>query len=98
MPKPSLRILDSQNDPDHAQPRRGKPLGQCRAELELDRISGAAEPKTVSLPLGKLVPLLIDAATHDRAWLGDFQDDPVRIDVDLYDVLLAYQQLRQRAA
>ena len=69
-----------------------------RRERELDRIAGAAEPKTVSVSLVKIVPLLIDAVSSDRAWLHDFSDDTVRIDADLYDVLLAYQQFRDYAA
>ncbi len=87
MSKPSLSVF---------QPETNSSAG--RTELELDRISGAAAPKTVSLTLSQLAPLLIDAVQHDRAWLSDFADDPVRIDADLYDVLLAYQQLRDRAA
>ncbi len=84
MSKPSLRIFPAS--------------ASDRTERELDRITGTAEPKSVSIPLGKIVPLLIDAAEGDRAWLTDFADDAVRIDADLYDVLLAYQQLRQLAA
>jgi hypothetical protein len=84
MSKPSLRIFPAS--------------ASDRTERELDRITGTAEPKSVSIPLGKIVPLLIDAADGDCAWLTDFADDAVRIDADLYDVLLAYQQLRQRAA
>ena len=48
--------------------------------------------------LSAIVPLLVDAVENDRAWLKDFADEPVRIDADLYEVLLAYQQLRQRPA
>ncbi len=84
MSKPTLRIFPASTSD--------------RTERELDRIAGTAEPKSVSIPLGKIVPLLIDAAEGDRAWLTDFADDSVRIDADLYDVLLAYQQLRQRPA
>ena len=84
MTKPSLRIFPAS--------------ASDRTERELDRITGTAEPKSVSIPLAKIVPLLIDAAEGDRAWLTDFAEDQVRIDADLYDVLLAYQQLRQRAA
>ena len=47
---------------------------------------------------GKIVPLLIEAGQQQRAWLNDFADDLIRIDSDLYDVLLAYQELQQRAA
>jgi hypothetical protein len=85
MSKPNLRVFPASENSN-------------RHERELDRLAGAAEPKTVSVPLGKIVPLLIDAASSDRAWLTDFADDNVRIDADLYDVLLAYQQLRERRA
>jgi hypothetical protein len=32
-----------------------------------------------------------------RAWLNDFAEDPVVITADLYEVLLAYQELRPTA-
>ncbi|MFK8113355.1 MAG: hypothetical protein AB8B91_14215 [Rubripirellula sp.] len=69
-----------------------------RRERELDRITGTAEPKSVSIPLSKVVPLLLEAQRNDCAWLDDFSDDLIRIDADLYEVLLAYQQAQQRAA
>ncbi|MDE0865711.1 MAG: hypothetical protein OSA98_18140 [Rubripirellula sp.] len=85
MSKPALRLFPRQENSD-------------RRERELDRISGTADPKTVAVPLGKIVPLLMDAVSNDRAWLTDFADDTIRIDADLYDVLLAYQQIQTRAA
>ena len=85
MLKPKLRVL---TDDNHSENR----------ERELDRISGAAESKTVAVPLGKIVPLLMHAAKHQRAWLDDFADDLIRIDSDLYEVLLAYQQMQRAAA
>jgi hypothetical protein len=84
MPNPPLRVFPA--------------VTTNRRERELDRIAGLADPKTVAVPLGKIVPLLIDAASSDRAWLTDFADDTIRIDADLYDVLLAYQQLRRPVA
>jgi len=69
-----------------------------RQQRELARLSGTAEPKTVSVSVRSIVPLLMEAAENDRTWLQDFADDPVRIDADLYDVLLAYQQLTQNRA
>lgn len=92
MSKPSLSLFRPQETSRDADRAGG------RTQRELDRISGTADPKTVTLPLGKLVPLLLDAVEHQRAWLQDFSEDPVHIDADLYDVLLAYQKLRQRAA
>lgn len=85
MSKPTLRVFNSDS------------LSNQR-ERELDRISGTAAARTVSVPLGKIVPLLIDAGKQQRAWLEDFADDMVRIDSDLYDVLLAYQEMKGRAA
>ena len=85
MSKPKLRIFSDKTENQHR-------------EQELDRISGAADAKTVAVPLGKIVPLLLDAAKHDRAWLNDFAEDLVKIDADLYEVLLAYQSMQRRAA
>ena len=85
MSKPALRLFQSHDNTD-------------RRERELDRITGTAEPKTVAVPLGKVVPLLMDAVSNDRAWLSDFAEDTGRIDAELYDVLLAYQQIQSRAA
>lgn len=62
-------------------------------DLEMDRISGLGKPKTVSVPLALMTRLLIDASESNRTWLRDFKDDLVRIDSDLYEVLLAYQDL-----
>ena len=70
----------------------------------MDRITGLGKPKTVSVPLALMTRLLIDASESNRTWLRDFKDDLVRIDSDLYEVLLAYQEmstsgeLPQRAA
>ncbi|MEM9644161.1 MAG: hypothetical protein AAF989_04125 [Planctomycetota bacterium] len=108
MSKPELRLITDEHG------RRANASGQrpcChesgqphshqhrkRTERELDRIAGAADAKTVSLSVRSLVPLLMEAAECDRTWLQDFAEDPVRIDADLYDVLLAYQQLSQQRA
>ena len=71
---------------------------ESRRQRELDRIAGTAESKTVSIPLGKMVPLLIDAVQADRAWLKDFAEDTVTIDSDLFEVLLASGEVNRRAA
>ena len=68
-----------------------------RRQQELDRIAGAEQARTVAVPLGSIIPLLLDAVENNRAWVSDFKEETVRIDADLYDVLLAYQQLRRPA-
>lgn len=66
--------------------------------------SVAASPATiplrdvVSLPLGEVLPLLMDAAGNRRSWLKDFGDDEISISSDLYEVLLAYQHFRRPSA
>ncbi|TWT71906.1 hypothetical protein [Crateriforma conspicua] len=84
--------------PDDDPPRLLSDADIRRLEKELDRVSGTAEAKTVSVSVKTLMPLLMEAAENGRSWLHDFADDPVRIDADLYDVLLAYQQLSRRRA
>ena len=53
---------------------------------------------TVSLPLGEVLPLLLDAVKNRRQWVGDFFDDDITISSDLYEVLLAYQHFRRPSA
>ena len=53
---------------------------------------------TVSLPLGEVLPLLMDAVKGRRQWVGDFFDDEITISSDLYEVLLAYQHFRRPSA
>lgn len=67
-------------------------------------MAGLGKSKTVHVPLAQLTRLLVDAHESNRTWLRDFKDDVVRIDSDLYEVLLAYQsfsesgELTQRVA
>lgn len=108
MQKPSLSVfprhgsseaagLESSEATGRRTPGR-KAVSAERVEHELDRAAGALQPRTVSVRLATIVPLLLDAVEHNRTWLSDFADDTVRLDADLYEVLLAYQELRQGAA
>lgn len=67
-------------------------------DAQLDALTGGAETKSVSISLGQMVPLLIDAAEKNRLWLNDFADENVEIDSDLYEILLAYGRMRRREA
>ena len=66
--------------------------------------AASASPATIPLrdqvtvPLGEVLPLLIDAARSQRAWVDDFADDNVSISSDLYEVLLAYRHFRRPGA
>jgi len=69
-----------------------------RRDRELDQVSGLNRPKTMKMPLGVIVPLLIQATENNHTWLEDFADDLVQIDADLHQVLMAFQQLPNRRA
>jgi hypothetical protein len=58
----------------------------------------AAEPDTVKVALGEILPLLADAVASNRTWLGDFEQDEVTLSSDLYDVLQAYRHFRRPGA
>ena len=55
------------------------------------------EGRKVTMSLGEVFPLLADAMLSDRTWLLDFADDDIAISEDLFEVLMAYSQYRQRA-
>ncbi|MEO1526255.1 MAG: hypothetical protein AAFX06_12520 [Planctomycetota bacterium] len=69
-----------------------------RWKRELDRITGNEPPKTRTIPLKLLVPLLLEANRQSSTWLEDFADDLVTLDADLHDVLIAFDKLRKEAA
>jgi len=48
---------------------------------------------SVTVSLAEVVPLLLHASQNDRGWLNDFADDVVQVSEDLYEVLVAYQDL-----
>lgn len=53
---------------------------------------------SVTLSVGEVLPLLMDAVSDRRQWVGDFTDDEMTISSDLYEVLLAYQHFRRPSA
>jgi hypothetical protein len=57
---------------------------------------GAKNEVTVSV--GEVLPLLAEAVASRRTWLRDFENDPLTISADLYEVLLAYQYFRRPSA
>ncbi|HEX4132902.1 MAG TPA: hypothetical protein VHZ24_22910 [Pirellulales bacterium] len=57
-----------------------------------------AAPRTISVRLGEVLPLLADAVNSNRTWLRDFKNDEVTISTDLYEVILAYQHCRRPVA
>ena len=52
----------------------------------------------VKLPIGEVLPLILDAVKNRRSWVNDFAEDEITISTDLYEVLLAYQHFRRPSA
>ena len=82
MPASRLRVY---HGPDEAATR-----GDATATIPLR--------ETVTLTVGEVLPLLIEAVQNRRQWVGDFFDDEMTISSDLYEVLLAYQHFRRPSA
>ncbi|MEX0977892.1 MAG: hypothetical protein WDZ48_03520 [Pirellulales bacterium] len=62
-------------------------------------VSEVRESKdAVTVTLGEVLPLLADAVRNERTWLSDFENDPITISTDLYEVILAYQHYRRPSA
>ena len=62
------------------------------------RPASNSSPRTVTVNVDEVLPLLADAVASQRTWLTDFADDQITISSDLYEVLLAYQYHRHPAA
>ena len=62
------------------------------------RAASTTSPATITVNVGEVLPLLADAVASRRTWLSDFEDDPITISADLYEVLLAYKYYRHPAA
>lgn len=52
---------------------------------------------TVTIQVKDLIPALREAVSNRLAWIHDFQDDPIVVSKDMYDVLIAYQNIRRAA-
>ncbi|KAA1259376.1 hypothetical protein LF1_19080 [Rubripirellula obstinata] len=96
MPNRSLRLFPSPTSESRTSEQKisEQKTSESRRQRELDRISGVSQPKSVTIPLSTIVPLLIEASKSNRAWLSDFADDTVQVDSDLYEVLMAYQSMQ----
>ena len=103
-------VPTTSSDQQHDSKRQGKPLqpeekmiaGSVGPRSENRRSLGprpidcsSEKPRRVEVSLADIAPVLADAINHQRGWLSDFSDDTVTIDADLYEVLLAYQQMRR---
>jgi len=71
----------------------------CPPEESTVNVAESHEAReTVTVPLGEVLPLLVDAVESDRTWLRDFARDEITVSMDLYEVILAYQHYRRPSA
>ena len=61
-----------------------------------DGYTAVAAP-TVSMRFGELSRIMRDAGVFERTWLSDFENDPVEVPEDLYEVLCTYWRMRPGA-
>ena len=62
----------------------------------LDAPTKMASPRVV-VSMQQVLPLLVDAVRNNREWLNDFSDETLEVSSDLYEVLLAYKEMRRAA-
>lgn len=57
--------------------------------------SAKRESPRVAVSMQQVLPLLVDAVRSNRNWLNDFSEETIEISSDLYQVLLAYKEMRR---
>jgi len=62
-----------------------------------EEATSAPAPQQVQVKLSEILQPLADAAASGRTFLNDFSDDELQISSDLYEVLMAYRQVRRSA-
>jgi hypothetical protein len=72
-------------------------LGPENEPSQADSSVGSELQREVTVTLGDVLPILADALETRRAWLRDFEEDKITLSADLYEVLLAYAELRPAA-
>ena len=51
--------------------------------------------ESVTLRLKDILPALNQAASNRLSWVRDFEDDPIVVSRDFYEVLLTYQSMKR---
>ena len=51
----------------------------------------------IIVKLGEILPALTDALLTQRAWVQDFEDDQIEVSTDLFEVIQAYERMRNVA-
>tara|TARA_B100000700_G_scaffold183867_2_gene202758 strand:- start:1884 stop:2129 length:246 start_codon:yes stop_codon:yes gene_type:complete len=51
----------------------------------------------ITVKLGDILPALTDALLSHRAWVQDFEEDRIEVSKDLFEVIQAYERMRNAA-
>jgi hypothetical protein len=62
-----------------------------------DEVSTTDESPSISLRLADLYPLLAQAYRDNYVWLRDFEDEPLLVTNDLYEIVRAFADCRPSA-
>jgi len=100
MTNPHLRVLGIEmsvsEEPNHAQWTETSPGTRYSIHACLDQEETYA-PKMVTVRVKDMVDALVGRSSARPLWLSDFQDDPISITEDMYEVLVAYRTMRRAA-
>ena len=66
-----------------------------RSDPEAESSSITTSTDVVTVRLKDILPALSQASANRLSWVRDFQDDPIVISKDLYEVLLRFQRLKR---
>lgn len=77
----------------------GKPtvLGIFRADSATEHSTVPKSHEVITVRLKDILPALNQASANRLSWVRDFENDPVVVTKDLYDVLLTLERLRRTA-
>jgi hypothetical protein len=62
-----------------------------------DEVASLADAPAVSIRLADLYPLLAQAYRDNYVWLRDFEDEPLLVTNDLYEIVRAFADCRPSA-
>ena len=60
-------------------------------------LAPANQETHITVKLGDILPALTDALLSYRAWVQDFEEDRIEVSKDLFEVIKAYERMRNAA-
>jgi hypothetical protein len=95
IPMDRARLLTKLRPSKPTVDRSGKKREKESSEIKNQPSLTNQNADRVEMRLQDFASMMQDATATDRAWVKDFHDDQLAIPRDLYEVMLAYQQMRR---